>query len=281
MRFLLIALLCATLHGQEYITSQSKHLESALYQETYLDNQALLDRIPHFFWNDEKVEFVWGIESAPRIRKGGFQTKGSAGIIPYIDYDHTIYVLLSRETWGHDKGSYCALEGAVDAYLLMNGVTINTFLSTMIKEGTEESAHLYRFKTDIILSSPCFSYIYQSHDQYDGFESVYALYQVNTLYTTQHFLNATHPLIHELSKQNLCTWMFQEKDDYQWIKLSELLDFLRDTSGNIHTFTNIFDEKVTLSLRNHFVEALKSESGIRTLSEVLETNAARIMVEEI
>lgn len=252
---------------------------SGLYEQ----NQIYLDRSPDYFWNQNQEFFVWEEGKRPIKQRGTFQAKGSAGMIPYIAYNGTIYVLLARETWGMDKNTYCDLGGAVEVHYAPGmPILIDTFLTTLLKEGEEESSYLYSFKKeDILNQARVFSYVYQTKNVYDGFESIFAFYKVKEVYLTKDFLQASVPYIQNLTSRGLCPWGFQEKDDYQWIKLRDLYDFLKQSTAISLICRNIFCEQVEIQLRNHFAEALRSEEGMNTLLLILsEEESALSCVEE-
>lgn len=252
---------------------------SGLYEQ----NQTYLDRSPDYFWNPNQETFVWKEGQRPIKQRGTFQAKGSAGMIPYTACNGKVYVLLARETWGTDKNMYCDLGGAVEVHYTPGApVLVDTFLTTLLKEGEEESSYLYSFQKENILDlARVFSYVYQTEDIYDGFESVFAFYKVKKAHLTEEFLQASVPYIQNLTSRGLCPWGFQEKDDYQWIELRDLYDFLKQSTAPSLICKNMFCEQVEIQLRNHFAEALQSEDGMNTLLLILsEEESALSCVEE-
>lgn len=234
-------------------------------------NRSLLERTPEYFWNENKLVFHWGHGPKPIVTRGGFQTKGSAGIIPYYVHLGKIYVLLSRETWGVDRHTYCDLGGAVEAYGNENEIpTIDTFLFTLMKESTEESGALYELSdTEILDQAYVISCIHHTNDKYDGFESIIAFCQVEAIYFTEQFLESSKIHAKELADLGLCPWGYQEKDDYQWIPLDSFYSFLCKSQCNEGIFENILGEIVTLKIRAHLADTLRAEESLQVLSKLL------------
>lgn len=63
----------------------------------------------------------------------------------------------------------------------------------------------------------------------------------------------------------LCPWGFQEKDDYQWIDLQSLYEFLEQTSAQEGILKNIYDDYVRIKFRASFLEILRSIEGMDIL----------------
>lgn len=247
-------------------------------------NTEILNRTPDYFWNENKYVFHWGNEGQknPIVSKGGYQSKGAAGVVPYVMYGSKVYVLLARETLGTDKNTYCDLGGAVEVYGIRNSpIYADTFLYTLLKEGEEESGGLYKFtEHDFLEKAYVVSHIYQNPGHYEGFESVLAFCEVDTVYYTEQFVTASQQLASELEKMRLCPWGYQEKDDYQWVELSSLLYFLQNSDQNVGHFENIFDDDVELTLRPHFIEILRSVDSLQALSTILRHKESLTFVDE-
>lgn len=247
-------------------------------------NIEILNRSPDYFWDEDKYVFHWSSaeQNNPVISKGGYQSKGAAGVVPYVSYEDKIYVLLARETWGADKGTYCDLGGTVEVYGTRSApVYVDTFLATLLKEGEEESGGLYKFtEYNLLEQAHVISYIYQSPGYYEGFESVVAFCEVDMVYHAEQFIAASQQVVYELTKLRLCPWGYQEKDDYQWIELSSLLVFLKNSSQNTGHFENIINEVVELTLRSHFAEMLRASDSLQALSTILRHNESLTFVDE-
>lgn len=250
----------------------------------YERNEAILNRSPTYFWNENKYVFHWGFHSGenPIISKGGYQSKGAAGVIPYVVYEDKAYVLLARETWGADKNTYCDLGGAVEVYGSKdNFLYADTFLYTLLKEGAEESGGLYEFtEHDFLEHAHVISYTYKNIGFYDGFESVLAFFEVDEIYYTEQFLTASQQHAIELENLYLCPWGYQEKDDYQWIELSSLYRFLKEADCNEGVFINIFNNEIQLRLRPHFATILRSNESLKVLSTILQGKESLTFVDE-
>lgn len=252
---------------------EGKNESSSSVNKSVEKNSEILNRSPHYFWNEDKYVFHWGNhgQKNPIISKGGYQSKGSAGIVPYVIYENKVYILLARETWGEDKNTYCDLGGSVEAYGTRNSpVYVDTFLYTLLKEGEEESGGLYKFtECDFLEKAYVISHIYRNSGYYEGFESILAFCEVDKVYYTEQFIAASQESVYELEKLRLCPWGYQEKDDYQWIELHSLLYFLQNSDQNNGCFENIFNDVVELTLRPHFVEILRSADSVQALSIIL------------
>lgn len=250
-------------------SSQETYNGYSLYEQ----NKIILERSPEYLWNENKTVFHWGLSEKenPLILKGGLDTKGSAGLIPYVCRNGEIYVLLSRETWGRDKNKYCDLGGAVEAYVTSEGsFYIDSFLQTLLKECKEESGGLYEFSENEILNhAHIISHRHNQGGSFHGFESIIAFHKVNIVYFTEQFISASQQHAEILENLHLCPWGYQEKNDYQWIELSSLYYFLTESQSYTGIFKNISEEMVTLQLRNHLVEILRSEEALDTLSAIL------------
>lgn len=195
-------------------------------------NVEILNRSPGCFWNEEKCVFQWGQGSdSPTVTKGGYQSKGSAGVVPFVFYQGEVYVLLARETWGVDRDKYCDLGGAVEAYGSKHtSPSVDSFLYTLLKEGEEESGGLYRFtESNVLETAYVVSYVYRDAGVYKGFESVIAFCEVKSIFYNEQFIAASQQCATELVNLGLCPWGYQEKDDYQWIDISSLIEFLRNS----------------------------------------------------
>lgn len=250
----------------------------------YVRNKSFLERTPQYFWNEKKPVFHWGVvgQKNPLVTTGGYHSKGSAGIIPYILHSGKIYILLSRETWGADKNTYCDLGGAVEVYgTTRDSLHVDTFLDTLLKEGEEESGGLYKFTKDEILhQAHVVSYTHRKTGFYEGFESVLAFCKVPTLYFADKFIEASYYHAQRLEQLQLSPWGYQEKDDYQWIELASFFSFVKNSAANEGVFKNIFNKDVTLRLRSHFIEVICSDDSLQVLAALLQEQLAFTLVEE-
>ncbi len=236
----------------------------------------ILDRRPEYFWDDQKKMLEWGYFEGmnPKISQGNYQVKSAAGVFPYIIYKDVIYILLARESWGIDKGTYCDLGGAVEMSDFYPDIP-ETFLMTLLKEGNEESGGLYTFSREQILEKAhILSYTYTTDGFYKGFETVLAFCPVEDFYSHEDFLRESSIHVKKLQEKNLCPWSFQEKDDYQWVELKSLYDAL---SGIVHEpilLRNIYNEEIRIKLRPSLLEILKSFDTIALLNSILAEQAA-------
>jgi hypothetical protein len=230
-------------------------------------NSTKLCRTPDYFWDIEKMTFIWGIENAPLINKGGYRTKGAAGVIPYTIYKNDVYILLSRESWGKDKGKYCDLGGAVDIYEELGNPVSATFLQTLLHEVFEESGGLYKFTEEYVLNNAfVISHKHNEKDAFRGYETELAFVYVDEIFFNEHFFKASQSWAEKQIQQNQCPWRYQEKDDYQWIKLSAIIEFLSVSDRkNQGRFENISGKEVTIYFRDHFLEVISTTSSIEIL----------------
>lgn len=249
----------------------------------YNHNKFILDRAPDYFWNENKKIFSWKEGENFTLEKGGYETKGSAGIVPYAIYQNKVYVLVSRETWGKDKHTYCDLGGAVEAYFdSKSSVHVDTFLFTLLKEASEESGCLYSFTEDEILNQGyVISHIHLKDDFYKDYESIIVLFEVKDIYFTDQFIASSQVYARELENLHLCPWSFQEKDDFQWIELSSLCDFLKNSDNNVSIFKNLLNEDVEIKFRPHFIEVLRSKHALEVLLSIIKEHAFLSLVEEM
>jgi len=255
---------------------------SPTYAESFNESESLdahisnkieiLEKQPPSFWNENKLVFEWNHlnEVNPRITKGAYQSKGAAGLIPYIINKNQIYMLLARESWGNDKGTYCDLGGAVEVSNSATGIS-DSFLVTLIKEGKEESGGLYTpSKEDIFEKAHILSHTYKDEGFYQNFETVLAFFPVNQFYSCQEFLYESSIHAQQLQQMGLCPWSFQEKDDYQWIELTSLYAFLEKKSLDEGIVKNVYNEDIQIKLRPSLLEILRSIKGMQTLQIILE-----------
>ncbi|GAB4237587.1 MAG: hypothetical protein Tsb0021_17400 [Chlamydiales bacterium] len=226
---------------------------------------------PPFFWDKTKDEIIWEPDEKPKWIKGGFTAKGSAGTIPFFLHHNEVYVLLSRENDGKDKNTYCDLGGAVEVVKNANGFLVaETFLSALLKETQEESGYLYSFSEEEIMQKAFICcYEHDTTNKYNGFETVIAFVQVDKVYFTEDFLEASKKQANESKEKHLPYWVFQEKDDYQWVNLKSLINFLKNTDNRRMNTTNILNEKIEILFRPHFLEALKTDQAILILESLL------------
>ena len=175
---LIASLLCLYVYANEEQNNQFELKKSdQLSLDNYKKNIPILDRTPDYFWDENKPIFYWNVpgKNTPSlISKGGFRARGSAGMIPYYTgVDNQIYVLLSRESWGVDRNTYCDLGGAVEIYDQYDTLNVDTFLTTLLKEAAEESGHLYTVDREMLLSnSYVLSYRHENTGFYKDFESI-------------------------------------------------------------------------------------------------------------
>lgn len=253
------------------ISTMLHSMELANKSDNYSYNTQILCRSPHYFWDKDKPKFHWGLDEPKGGRKtmGSYTAKGSAGIIPYfLDEDET-YILIGRETWGPDKGKYCNLGGAIEVIGDNTSPCSTTFLETLICEGREESGNMYQFdKEDILKNSKVFSYVHTEEGYYNKFESVLAFQKVPLAYCTREFLQGSQEEINKRNILNLCTWCYEEKDDYQWIKWDKLIKFLIYSNSQEGVFKNIEREKINVSFRSYFIEMLRAPEILARLANL-------------
>lgn len=249
--------------------------ESSFFDIFSINKVLTLHRKPDCFWDENKLIFKWGFEQEinPLVTKGGYQTKGAAGMLPYIVHENQVYVLLARESWGRDKSTYCDLGGAVEILDPILGIS-DTFLTTLLKEGSEESGELYTFsENEVLEKSYIVSYVYKTEGFYKNFETILALCPVEKFYSSEQFKQKSETLAKNLQDLGQCPWSFQEKDDYQWIKMSSLYEFVKKTDFHEGTLKNIYNEEVNIKFRASFLEILRSFSGIEALRIILERHS--------
>lgn len=246
--------------------------ESSFFDIYSIDKASMLQRKPQSFWNENKPVFKWGLQQKenPLMTRGGYQTKGAAGMLPYIIYKNQVYILLARESWGNDKGTYCDLGGAIEIEDPVLGVP-DTFLTTLLKEGSEESGGLYELSENEILDKAYIvSYVYKNEGFYNDFETILAFCPVEQFYSCEQLMQQSATHAKRLQELGLCPWSFQEKDDYQWVEMKSLYLFLENTNLYEGTLRNIYNEDINLRLRPSFSEILRSVSGMETLRIILE-----------
>ena len=247
-------------------------MELACKSNNYPTNNSILNRSPDYFWDESKPKFHWGMDEPKGGRKtlGNYIAKGSASVMPYYIQDKIPYVLLSRETWGENKGKYCDLGGAVEVSGGIGQVPrVSTFLETLISEGTEESGNMYHFdKEDILKNASVLSYRHTEEGFYKDFESVLAWHQVPVAYTTEEFLKGAREEIKKRQVLNLCTWCYQEKDDYQWIKWNKMLKFLVDSREEGKSFRTLDGEKAEIIFRPYYLKMLRDPLVLGQLENI-------------
>lgn len=238
------------------------------FLDVYTRNYALLKRSPDYEWCEHKNFFSWGSVTSPIITKGCYQAKGSAGVIPYVEYNSKLYVLLGKEAWGKDAGTYCELGGAVDVYS-GEDISVDSFLDTLLKESREESGYLYELQQEEVLDrGHVFSYTYHTKDFYNGFEGVFAFCKVDVIYFSDQLIAACQSHVQDLISLNLCPWGFQEKERYEWIELEALDKFLQSSKDNSGFFYNILGEYIEICFRPHFIVAMRSEAALAIISSL-------------
>lgn len=148
------------------------------------------------------------LQKSPALLKEDGSPLGTVGVLLYTYINGIPYILLAREAKGKDKGTYCEFGGSLD---LNTDGQPETFLEGCIRECKEESAGLYVLSPEALLKS---KYYYETTPKRR--EIILCLVETNNIYQTVDLLKAQTKYQDE---------HFKEKDQLQWVKVSDLLAF--------------------------------------------------------
>ncbi|CAO4848012.1 MAG: hypothetical protein CNLJKLNK_00753 [Holosporales bacterium] len=171
--------------------------------------------------------------------------KGTVGIVPFQIVDHDVYILLGRES---------AKADAHKAYQFseFGGATIKnkTFMHNLLREAYEESCGLLDLQEGEILKNGQIFYLNRNHR-----DIFYVMQPVSSAFTNHQFKNA---------QKNFTDIKFHEKDEIEWICLSDLLRYKTYLEGGF-SVKNREGKRIRIKIRpffwDDFITIIRQSAG--------------------
>ncbi|CAO5676613.1 MAG: hypothetical protein NEHIOOID_00131 [Holosporales bacterium] len=158
--------------------------------------------------------------------------KGTVGIVPVHVVDNELYILLGRES---------AKADAHKAYQFseFGGATIKnqTFLHNLLREAYEESCGLLHFQEEEILKNSQIFYLDRNNR-----DIFYVMHPVLKALTNKEF---------KAAQKKFTDIKYHEKDEIEWICLSDLLKYKTYLSGGF-CVKNIDGKSIRIKIRPYF-----------------------------